>query len=75
MASKITHCGVAIFTLAEGETVQENCAANCIAIRHDDAGWWTCFVGESGEIDCYDKPYPSRDQATWAAKAAAEFGI
>ncbi|MRV70148.1 hypothetical protein GJ700_00220 [Duganella sp. FT92W] len=75
MPSKIIHRGVPIVTLAEDEAMLEHCVPNCIAIRHDDAGWWTCFIGENGEVDCYDEPYPNRDQAIWAAKAAAEFGI
>ncbi|KQX01978.1 hypothetical protein ASC94_05240 [Massilia sp. Root418] len=75
MANKITHRGVAIVTLEDGEAVLEHCKPNCIAIRHDDAGWWTCFVGPNGEVDDYDQPFPSRDQAVWAAKAAAEYGI
>ncbi|CAN7401554.1 hypothetical protein LJR289_002429 [Pseudoduganella sp. LjRoot289] len=75
MANKITHRGVSIVTLADGEAMLEHCTSNSIAIRHDDQGWWTCFVGENGEVDNYDQPFPSRDQAIWAAKAAAEFGI
>lgn len=75
MASEIMHCGVAIVTLEDGEAVREQCKSACIAIRHDDAGWWTCFVSQDGDVEDYDQPFPSRDQAVWAAKAAAEYGI
>jgi hypothetical protein len=74
VASRIVHRGVAIVTLGEGEAVAQ-LPPNCIAIRHDAAGWWTCFIGADGTVEEYDQPYASRDEALWAAKAAAEYGI
>jgi hypothetical protein len=74
VASRIVHRGVAIVTLGEGEAVAQ-LAPNCIAIRRDAAGWWTCFIGADGTVEEYDQPYASRDEALWAAKAAAEYGI
>jgi antitoxin (DNA-binding transcriptional repressor) of toxin-antitoxin stability system len=74
VASRIVHRGVAIVILDAGEAVAQ-LAPNCIAIRRDDAGWWTCFVGADGAVEEYDQPYASRDEALWAAKAAAEYGI
>lgn len=74
MSDKIVHRGVAIVTLADGDLMLEHCKPHDIAIRQDASGWWTYFVGENGEVDSYDEAFPSRDQAIWAAKAAAEFG-
>ncbi|TFW25203.1 hypothetical protein E4L96_05595 [Massilia arenosa] len=75
MATKLIHRRVPIFTLADGETIAATCTANSIALVRDDAGWWTCFVGEDGAVERYDEPFPSQEQALWSAKAAAEFGI
>ena len=75
MASKIVHRGVAIVTLDEGEAILEHCQAHDIAIRKDDSGWWTCFVGDEGEVESYDEAFPTLNQAIWAAKAAAEYGV
>jgi hypothetical protein len=75
MASKIVHRGVAIVTLDDGEPILEHCKAGDIAIRMDASGWWTCFVGDDGEVESYDEAFPSLNHAIWAAKAAAEYGV
>jgi hypothetical protein len=74
MASTIMHRGIAIVILADGEALHEHCKSSDIAIRRDADGWWTFFVGDNGQVDSYDAAFSSRDQALWAAKAAAEYG-
>ena len=61
----------------QGFTIQPDVVEQSgdIAIEHRPDGWWTSFVGELGEADAYDEPYPSYNEALWAAKAAAEFGL
>ena len=75
MASTLTHCNVNIVTLGDGEQVGLCCAAGDIAICAAPDGWWTRFVAQDGSIDSYDRPYRSYNEALWAAKAAAEFGV
>lgn len=73
MASTIRHRRVNIVTLAAGESIAEHCRPGDIAIVQQDDGWWTHFVGEAGQTDTYDAPFPSYNKALWTAKAAAEF--
>ena len=73
MATSIRHRNTAIVSLNKGEQIAEHCAPGDIAICERDDGWWTCFVGENGEISDYDEPFPSYNKALWTAKAAAEF--
>ncbi|MGZ8287579.1 MAG: hypothetical protein ACXW2U_18550 [Telluria sp.] len=75
MASTVHHRSVNIVFLDEGEAIAEYCRPGDIAIEHRADGWWTSFIGEQGETDSYDQPYPSYNEALWAAKAAAEFGL
>jgi hypothetical protein len=74
MATFIKHHSVNIVVLEDGEEVARLCGPGDIAIVTDAAGWWLKFVGEGGHFDCYGEPYPSYNEAMWAAKAAAEFG-
>ncbi|MGE5622385.1 MAG: hypothetical protein ACM3WS_04440 [Bacillota bacterium] len=73
MATTVKHRSTSIVTLDAGETIAGQCKPGDIALVRDDAGWWTHFVGENGEIDSYDTPFDSYNKALWAAKAAAEF--
>lgn len=73
MSSVIKHRRINIVTLEHGETVAEHCRAGDIALVQDEAGWWTQFVGENGEVEGYDAPFESYNKALWTAKAAAEF--
>lgn len=73
MPTVITHRRINIVTLEPGETVAAHCQAGDIAIVQDQAGWWTQFVGEGGQVDGYDEPFESYNKALWTAKAAAEF--
>lgn len=73
MPTAIKHRGINIISLQRDELIHEHCAAGDIAIVQDDAGWWTKFVGENGEIESYDEPFESYNKALWTAKAAAEF--
>lgn len=75
MPTVVCHRKVNIVVLADGETIAEHCRAGDIAIAPAADGWWTSFVGEDGEVEGYDQPYPSYNEALWAAKAAAEFGL
>ncbi|MBP1204693.1 hypothetical protein JOD97_002735 [Duganella sp. 1411] len=75
MVSVVRHRKVNIVVLEQNEQLASHCAAGDIGIISDDAGWWVKFVGEDGQVDCYGDPYPSYNEALWAAKAAAEFGV
>lgn len=74
MASIIRHRRVNIVVLDPGEQIQTSCGPGDIAITAAQDGWWNSFVAQDGSIDSYDRPYPSYNEALWAAKAAAEFG-
>ena len=75
MATIVIHRKVNIVVLDKGEQIAGHCKAGDIAISAADDGWWTSFVGPDGEVESYDLPYPSYNEALWAAKAAAEFGV
>ncbi len=74
MASIIRHRRVNIVVLEQGEDIEATCGPGDIAIMAAQDGWWNSFVAQDGSIDSYDLPYPSYNEALWAAKAAAEFG-
>jgi hypothetical protein len=73
MATIVTHRNIRIVTLEPGETLTEHCNENDIALEQKDDGWWTRFVGKDGEVESYDAPFNTYNEALWAAKAAAEF--
>ena len=75
MATIIKHRRVNIVVLDPGEAIAGHCGPGDIAIRAASDGWWTSFVASDGSIDSYDQPYRSYNEALWAAKAAAEFGV
>ena len=75
MATVLVHRKVNIVSLDAGEAIARFCKPGDIAIVAADDGWWNNFIGDDGEIDAYDRPYPSYLEALWAAKAAAEFGF
>ena len=75
MASVVRHRKTNIVVLDEGEPIAGHCGPGDIAICAAADGWWTSFVAADGSIDSYDRPYPSYNEALWAAKAAAEFGV
>ena len=73
MPTIIQHRKINIITLQPGETVADQCGPGDIALVQDGGGWWTNFVDDNGEVDSYDMPFDSYNEALWAAKAAAEF--
>lgn len=75
MATVLRHRNVNIVTLEAGETIGALCGPGDIAITVAPEGWWTSFVAEDGSVDSYDIAYGSYNEALWAAKAAAEFGV
>ena len=75
MARILKHRKVNIVVLEPGEVIGDHCTAGDIAITPDEQGWWTRFVGPQGQVDSYDEPFSSYNEAMWAAKAAAEFGV
>lgn len=75
MATVVRHRKTNIVVLDEGEPIGQHCGPGDIAICAGADGWWTSFVAADGSIDSYDRPYPSYNEALWAAKAAAEFGV
>ena len=75
MATIIKHRKVRIVVLTPDEDLRGCCKAGDIAIEGAADAWWTRFVGPDGQVDSYDQPYASYNEALWAAKAAAEFGL
>ena len=75
MANVITHRKVNIVVLDDGESIADCCRPGSIGISHDAAGWWNHFIDRQGQIEGYDQPYSTYNEALWAAKAAAEFGV
>lgn len=75
MATIVRHRNTNIVVLAQGEAIEDHCGPGDIAITCAPGGWWNSFVDADGTIDSYDQPYSSYNEALWAAKAAAEFGI
>jgi hypothetical protein len=75
MATIIKHRKVNIVILAAGEPIATHCGPGDIAICAADDGWWTSFVDSDGTVDSYDIPYRTYNEALWAAKAAAEYGM
>ncbi|TCS37503.1 hypothetical protein EDC30_104307 [Paucimonas lemoignei] len=73
MATTIKHRRTNIVTLEDGDTIAATCAPDDIALVAEHDGWWIHFVGEDGSVESYDEPYPTYNQALWAAKAAAEY--
>ena len=73
MSSFIHHRNIRIVTLDDGESIAEHCMPGDIVIVPDGDHWWTHFIDEAGEIDCYDAPFDSYGKALGAAKSAAEF--
>lgn len=69
----IQHRRINIITLYSDDDVSEHCRPGDIAIKQEDDGWWTLFIGEDGQIDRYDVPFDDYNKALWSAKAAAEF--
>ncbi|SHH00886.1 hypothetical protein [Massilia sp. CF038] len=74
MATVVKHRKVNIVILDEGEQIEALCKPGDIAIRARADGWWNSFVDADGAVEHYDMPYPSYNEALWAAKAAAEYG-
>jgi hypothetical protein len=75
MATIIKHRKVNIVVLAADEPIADHCGPGDIAISAAADGWWTSFVGADGSIDSYDIAYDTYNEALWAAKAAAEYGV
>ena len=75
MATIIKHRKVNIVILAAGEPIATHCGPGDIAICAAADGWWTSFVDSDGTVDSYDIPYRTYNEALWAAKAAAEYGM
>jgi hypothetical protein len=67
------HRGITIFTLTAEQAVEAHCQPGQMAIREQVDGWWLYFMDHDGEVSGYDAPYASYKEASWAAKAAAEF--
>ncbi len=75
MASVVKHRKVNIVFLDADESMDQCCKPGDIAICAKPDGWWTSFIAPDGSVDSYDLPYASYNEALWAAKAAAEFGL
>ena len=75
MATIIRHRKVNIVVLEAGEPIAGHCGPGDIAICAGPGGWWNSFVDADGNIDSYDQAYRTYNEALWAAKAAAEFGV
>lgn len=75
MPTVLRHRKVNIVVLDEGEQLLDFVQPLQILIVPEQDQWWTHFVASDGSVDSYDVPFPSYNQALWAAKAAAEFGL
>lgn len=75
MATVVRHRQTNIVILDQGEAIAGHCGPGDIAISCGAGGWWNSFVDADGMVDSYDIPYASYQEALWAAKAAAEFGV
>ncbi len=75
MATIIRHRKVNIVVLEAGEAIAGHCRPGDIAISAAPDGWWNSFIDADGSVDTYDAPYRTYNEALWAAKAAAEFGV
>lgn len=75
MAQTIVHRKINIVLLAAGEAVAPHCRPGDIAVEAAADGWHVHFLAADGSLDSYDQPYASANEALWAAKAAAEFGL
>lgn len=73
MPSSFKHRSTRIITLDLGDEITDHCAPGDIVLVPDGSKWWTHFIDEAGEVDCYDEPFDSYDKAIGAAKAAAEY--
>jgi hypothetical protein len=73
MATIIKHYAVRILTLEAGDIISALCKAGDIVLDEDDDGWWTRFINEVGDVESYDLPFATYNEALWTAKAAAEF--
>jgi hypothetical protein len=75
MPTIIRHRKVNIVVLSEEELLLDFVKPLEIFIVPERDMWWTHFVDKDGSVDSYDAPFPTYNQALWAAKAAAEFGL
>lgn len=75
MATVISHRKVNIVVLDAGEAIASCCKPGDIAIVAAPDGWWSSFIDRDGAVHGYDRPYTSYNEALWAAKAAAEYGV
>lgn len=75
MATIIRHRKVNIVVLEPGESIASHCGPGDIAICAGADGWWNSFIDADGNVDSYDRPYRTYNEALWAAKAAAEYGV
>lgn len=73
MATTIRHRNTNIVTLDDDENIAGTCTPGNIVLVAEHDGWWVHFVSEDGSVESYDEPYPTYNQALWAAKAAAEY--
>ena len=75
MSTVILHRKVNIVVLDAHETIAACCKPGDIAIEAAADGWSISFIDRSGAVHGYDRPYASYNEALWAAKAAAEYGV
>lgn len=73
MATSILHRRTRIVTLAAEDSITSVCQPEDIALVQQGADWWVHFVDSDRGSETYDAPFPSYNEALWAAKAAAEF--
>lgn len=75
MVQVIQHRKVNLVQLDPDEAIAEHCRPGDIAIVTAGDGWYVHFVAHDGSVESYEQPYPSKNEALWAAKAAAEYGF
>jgi hypothetical protein len=75
MVQVIHHRKVKLVHLDADDSIAEHCRPGDIAIVAAPDGWHLHFIAPDGGMESYDQPYPSKNEALWAAKAAAEYGF
>lgn len=59
--------GRTICVLDDHETVLNQCDAGDAAVKFEEGvGWWVYFVGADGEVNGWDDPYATADEAVTA---------
>ena len=68
MAKRIPFGSNEIVVLEANETVANQCSGGDVAIKNDDRGAWVYFVSNDGEVDSWDDPFETVEEAIKAVQ-------